>query len=262
MTDGAMERLARLDFVTSVNVCGARALTDDGVLHLARMPQLEELSVGGGHAPLTDRGLAALRHLPRLRRLAMCWAQGVTDAGAANLAPCERLESVDLMGTPTGDGALRALRGKERLGDVKTGRAVTDAGVRHLHDFPALRQLMPMDVTDAGFRHVGACRGPEDLWCMYCRDTGDQATEHVAGLSLRSYYAGKTRITDRSLELLGRMTSLERVELWETEGITDAGIAALHRLPRLRQVEISGAPRVTRRGVAGFAPGVRVVYGG
>ena len=47
---------------------------------------------------------------------------------------------------------------------------------------------------------------------MYCRDTTDTATEHIAALRLRYYYAGLTLITDRSLEILGRMTSLEQVE--------------------------------------------------
>src|ERR1051325_8867889 len=72
-------------------------------------------------------------------------------------------------------------------------RNVDDAALSTLPRFPALRQLMPMDVPDEGFRHVGACEQLEALWCMYCRDTGDAATEHIAGLSrLKSYYAGET----------------------------------------------------------------------
>ena len=138
---------------------------------------------------------------------------------------------------------------------------VDDASLAALPRFPALRQLMPMDVTDAGFRHVGACQGLKDLWCMYCRDTGDEATEHIGGLALERYYAGKTKITDRSLEILGRMTSLESIELWETAGVTDDGVRALAQLPRLRKFAISGAPRVTRGGMAVFAPRVRVDYG-
>src|SRR5947209_4871453 len=77
------------------------------------------------------------------------------------------------------------------------------------HDSPALTWLLPMDVPDEGFRHVGRCAQLEKLTCMYCRDTGDVATGHIAGLSrLKHYYAGQTQITDRSLEILGRITSL------------------------------------------------------
>jgi hypothetical protein len=421
ITDSAMARLSRLEFVTTLNLRGP-ALSDDGLLHLARMPQLEEVSLGGA---LTDRGMAVLGRLPRLRRFAACWMKEVTDAGVANLGSCDELESVDLMGTPTGDGALAALGGKARLRHLKTGRLVTDAGLAFLHDlpvfkswsggdakcdlmtfapepnsllldgpftdrglaslqgldgafgvgffwhahqftgeglaalaslpnlgflgcqgercddaamrsiatfpalrmlmaqgtvasddgfaalsrstsleylwgrecpnlrgrgfaalaampalvglgvsckyvderslaalpdFPALRQLMPMDVTNAGFRHIGRCHGLVDLWCMYCRDTGDEATGHIAGLKLKTYYAGKTKITDKSLEILGRMTSLELVELWETAGVSDAGLVWLAKLPRLRQFTITGAPRVTRQALSVFPPSVRVSY--
>lgn len=426
LTDRAIAKLARLEFVTGLHAEGAQGLTDEGVLQIARMPQLEELELGGWHCPVTDRGLEALRHLTGLRRFAMGWARRITDAGAANLTFCERLERVNLMGTPTGDGTLNALRGRQHLGDVHTGRQVTDAGLALLHDFPvfktwrsaqihydlmaftpsgnnllldgpitdrglerlsgldglfglgffqharaftsaglaslaslphlgflgvpgdrcddeamraiaalpnlrmlmaqgtiatdagfealsgsptleylwgrecpnlrgrgfaalaalpslrglgvscryvddgalsalprcpSLRQLMPMDVPDAGFRHVGACERLDHLWCMYCRNTGDEATTHIAGLTLTSYYAGKTKITDRSLEILGRMTTLEKVEFWETAGITDDGMAALARLPRLRALSISGVPRVTRAGLSLFSPSVRIDQG-
>ncbi len=63
---------------------------------------------------------------------------------------------------------------------------------------------------------------------MYCRDTGDAATEHIAGLRhLKSYYAGKTQITDTSLEILSRMQSLEEVELKGCSRVTENGVAHL-----------------------------------
>lgn len=422
LTDGGMARLSRLDFVTSLDARGP-ALSDEGLLHLTRMPQLETLALAGD---LTDRGFQVLSHLPSLRRFNIEWMKTVSDAGIANLIHCDRLEHVNLMGTPTGDGVIDALRGKPRLHHLKTGRQVTDAGLAFLHDFPAfktwdgggeidydlmtftpeannllldgpftdegltklvgldglfglgffwhshaftgaglaalaglpnlgflgcqgarcddlamrsiatipklrmlmaqgtvatddgfvalsrsptleylwgrdcpnltgrgfaalsempalrglgvsckrvddaslatlpsfpaLRQLMPMDVTDAGFRHVGRCSGLVDLWCMYCRETGDEATEHMAQLELETYYAGKTRITDRTCQILGRMPSLELIELWECAGITDAGVAALSGLPRLKRFTITGSPRVTLRGSSVFPPGVRVDY--
>ena len=42
----------------------------------------------------------------------MTWQRGITDAGVANLRFCDRLERVNLMGSPTGDGAIEALQGK------------------------------------------------------------------------------------------------------------------------------------------------------
>jgi hypothetical protein len=109
MTDDVLKRIAELDHITTLRLGGSRQLTDDGLLHLARMPQLEQLDLTeypGGK--LTDRGLEVLRRLPNLRTFQMCWQQGVSDAGVANLKYCEKLESVNLMGTPTGDGAIDA----------------------------------------------------------------------------------------------------------------------------------------------------------
>lgn len=426
MTDSVLARIATLDHVTSLSLGGSRQVTDDGLRHLARMPQLQHLDLSeypGGR--LTDRGLEVLRHLPHLRTFEMTWQSGITDAGAANLRFCDRLERVNLMGSPTGDGAIEALQGKPDLRHFNTGKLVTDVGLSLLHgfpmlktlhgsdlgagvkgaatggahllidgpftnkglstlagldglseldlfwhvtgitadgfahllrlpnleslgadgelsgdaamvhiaamprlrrlrcqgtvatdagfealsrsrtieslwgrecphlgsrgfvalskmpslrglgvscrnvddaalsslpEFPALRELTPIDVTDDGFRHVGRCDALERLTCMYCRETTDAATEHIAGLRLKYYYAGLTQITDRSLEILGRMPSLEQVDLYECAKVTDQGLTFLAALPRLREVHLDGLSGVTLEGTRVFPEHVRVMY--
>ena len=413
MTDTALARIATLNHVTALSLGGSRELTDDGLLQLARMPQLEYLNLSefpGGR--LTDRGIEVLRHLPNLRAFEMTWQAGITDAGAANLQACQRLERVDLMGSPTGDGAIAALQGKPNLRNFGTGKLVTDAGLPLLHNFPlmkdaagaarllidgpftnqglaslagldgvadldlfwhvsgittdafahlvqlpnlaslgcdghlsddtamrhiaaiprlrrlraqesaatddgfvalsrsqtlegfwgrvcpnfgsrgfvafskmpalrslgvgcknvddaalstlphfpSLEELTPVGMNDDAFRHVGRCERLHRLTCMYCRDTTDLATEHIAGLRLKYYYAGLTQITDRSLAILGRMPSLEQVELYECNGVTDAGLVFLAGLPRLREVHLDGLPGVTLGGTKVFPAHVRVSY--
>jgi hypothetical protein len=414
MTDTLMARIAELDHVVALGIGGSRGLSDDGLLQLARMPQLRWLNLSeypGGK--LTDRGLEVLRHLPNLRMFEMTWQKGVTDTGVANLRFCDQLERVDLMGSPTGDGAIEAMQGKAKLWSFASGMLATDNGLRLLHniprlktqqgddarllvdgpftnaglarlaglegvvdldlfwhvtgitsdgfaclaglpnlgslgadgklsddeamrhfaaiprlrklraqgtvatdegfealarsrtleelwtretphlgsrgflalsrmpalrsmgvsckqvsdealaslpDFPSLRELTPIDVNDSGFRHIGRCATLERLSCMYCRETTDAATNHIAGLQLRAYYAGLTQITDRSLEILGGMTSLEQIELYECLHVTDAGLVFLSTLPRLRQIEISGSPRVTLEGTGVFPQTVTVRY--
>jgi len=426
MTDDVLARIAQLDQVTSLSLGGSRQLTDEGLLHLARMPQLQRLDLSeypGGR--LTDRGLEVLRHLPNLRRFEMTWQSGVSDAGVANLRFCDLIEQVNLMGSPTGDGAIEALAGKPNLQRFSTGRLVTDAGLPRLHDFPrlktwhgpppstldpgsadevghllidgpftdrgfaglaglegvadldlfwhvsgltsqgfaalrglpnllsfaadgrlsddeamrhiaaiprlrnlraqesvateegfealgrsstlegfwgrvcpnfgnrafrafskmpalkrmgvgcanvdddvlaafpdfpALRELTPIGVQDPGFSHIGRCERLERLTCMYCRETTDEATAHIAGLKIRYYYAGLTLITDRSLEILGRMPTLEQIEFYECSHVTDAGLPFLAGLPHLREVALEGLPGVTLAGTKVFGPGVRVRY--
>lgn len=427
MGDDDLEALSHIDHITSLNLGGSQRITDEGLQHLARMPQLRELNLSeypGGR--ITDRGLEVLRHLSELRVFEMCWQGGLTDKGVSNLRFCDRLEVVDLLGTNTGDEALAALRGKVGLRFLKTGRNVTDDGLRLLHEFPAfkswrggevkyglmsfgaeptnllidgpftgqglaqlrgldglfglsffwhtthlrgddlerlsglsnlgylgcqgelcddnamrhiaaipklrmlmgqgtvatdegfrslsrsgsieyvwgrecpnltgpgfaalaampalkglavsckfvddaalamlpnfpaLKELMPMDVGDDGFRHIGRCEKLESLVLMYCRDTTDLATEHIQHLpALKKYHAGYTLITDRSLELLSRMTSLEELSFEGCKWITDTGVAHLATLPRLRSISIGGSSRVTRAGISVFPPGVLVNY--
>ena len=421
MSDAVLERLSKLDHVTRLDLSGSRRLTDEGLRHLARMPQLEHLNLTG--CSMTDRGLEVLRHLPELRVFALYHHRGVSDAGLANLAACEHIERVALLGTAAGDGTIGALAGKPQLHFFQAGTEFTERGLVPLHDFPVfktwrggelkyglmdfeagpnylllhpaspfsrtglahlagldglfalnldnpavkgadlapllelpnlgwlghgcddetmrqigmmprlrmlmcqdtkaadegftalsrsssieyiwgrrcynltgrgfaalsrmpalrglsvscknvddvalstlprfpvLREYMPMDVQDEGFRHVGRCENLEALWCMYCRDTTDVATGHITGLKkLRTYYAGQTKITDRSLEILGRTTTLEQLEFWNCGGITDAGVAALAALPKLREITVDNCAQVTPGAVAVFPPHVHVSY--
>jgi hypothetical protein len=55
------------------------------------------------------------------------------------------------MGSPTGDGAIEALQGKPRLHYFSSGRLVTDAGLRLLHNFPMLKKW-----------HVGESRSAQE----------------------------------------------------------------------------------------------------
>jgi hypothetical protein len=137
---------------------------------------------------------------------------------------------------------------------------VDDAALAGLPEFPSLRELTPIGFQDDDFRHIGRCRNLERLTCMYCRETGDAATEHIRGLAIRYYYAGLTQITNRSLEILGGVESLEQVDLYECLRITDAGLPFLARLPRLRKVHLDGVPGITLGGTEVFRPGVHVYY--
>ena len=206
----------------------------------------------------------AMRQVGRLPNLRMLLAQGPVagDAGFEALSASRTVEYYWGRECPNlGGRGFSALASMPSLkGLAVSCKSVDDASLAALSRFPALRELMPMDVTDDGFRHVGRCERLEHLWCMYCRETGDRATEHISGLRLRSYYAGLTKITDRSLELLARMTSLERINLHHCKGITDKGVRALAALPALRELQIEGSRTVTRGALAAFAPSVRVRY--
>ena len=155
-----------------------------------------------------------------------------------------------------------ALANMPALGHLSVScKNVDDVGLSALPQFPALRELMPMDVRDNGYRHISRCERLESLVLMYCRDTTDAATEHIAALPrLKQYFASYTRITDRTPELLSKIDSLEDVTFDSCSRLSNAGIATLARLPRLRELRVGSMPKVTADVAAAFPSTVRVRY--
>ena len=207
----------------------------------------------------------AMRHIGALPKLRMLMGQGTvaTDEGFESLSRSKTIEY--FWGRECPNFKSRGFVALSRMPALKglavSCKFVDDAALASLVDFPVLRELMPMDVADDGFRHIGRSQHLESLILMYCRDTTDVATSHITRMpGLKKYHAGYTLITDGSLEMLSRIESLEELSFEGCKFITDAGIPFLTTLPRLREISIGGCPKVTRSGVKGFASGVRVNY--
>jgi hypothetical protein len=251
---GALHGVAKLDLFWHV-----KAITSAAFAHLTRLPHLATL--GADDHLSDDDAMGHFAAIPGLRSLR---AQGstATDAGFEALSRSATLEG--FWGRTCPHFGSRGFIAFSRMPALRSlGIScdnVDDAALGRLPAFPSLRELTPIGVKDDGFRHVGRCERLERLTCMYCRDTTDAATAHVTGLPLKSYYAGLTQITDRSLELLGGMDTLEQIEFFECAHITDDGLPALARLPRLREVSVSGSPRVTHAGMRVFPARVRSRY--
>jgi hypothetical protein len=259
-TDKGLASLSGLDGVFALDLFWhVTGITSEGFEVLKYLANLGSLGCDGKLSD--DTAMHHIAAIPRLRKLR---AQGTvaTDRGFAALSRSTSLEQFWGRECPnlTGEGFV-ALSKMPRLRTLGVScKKVDDNALSSLPNFPALRDLTPIDVLDDGFRHVGACKRLERLSCMYCRETTDVATEHVANLRLKSYYAGLTQITDRSLEILGRMATLESIELYETKEVTDAGLVYLAGLPRLRELHLSGLPNVTIDGTRVFPAHVVVDY--
>ena len=207
----------------------------------------------------------AMRHIAALPKLRMLMGQGAvaTDEGFKSLTKSETIEYLWGRECPNlkAPGFIALSQMLALKGLAVSCKFVDDAALASLPDFPSLNELVPMDVGDDGFRHIGRCSQLESLILMYCRDTTDAATGHLTALpKLRKYHAGYTLITDASLELLSRIKSLEEISFEGCKFITDAGIPFLTTLPRLRELSIGGCPKVTRSVMTKFADDVRVNY--
>ena len=207
----------------------------------------------------------AMRHIATFPKLRMLMGQGTvaTDEGFRLFGRSQTIEYFWGRECPnlTGRGFVALSRMPALKGLAVSCKFVDDAALASLPDFPALRELLPMDVGDDGFRHIGRSRQLESLILMYCRDTTDIATSHITQMpNLKKYHAGYTLITDASLEMLSRIKSLQEMSFEGCKFISDAGIPFLTALPRLRQISVGGCPQVTSSGMTGFASGVRVNY--
>jgi hypothetical protein len=280
LTDGGLPLLHELPAFTSwqggeaeLSLLGHKRLpnhlslrgpfTDQGLQHLRGLDGLFSLDIDDSRLAITAAGLDPLVSLPRLAALGV----DARDDWMPHVAAMPHLRFLGIQDTAAGDDGFAALsrsqsiefiwgrrchnlrrRGFVALAELPTLRGlsvsclnVDDAGVSELPRFPALRELMPMDVPDAGYRHVGRCGQLESLILMYCRDTTDAATEHITGLRNLSYYFNSyTTITDRTPELLSNMDSLERITFDACHGLTDGGVARLARLPNLRELRVGG----------------------
>lgn len=174
MTDAVLAEIAGVDHLTSLDLAGSHALTDDGLGVLARLSRLEQLDVSG--TAIGDPGLEVLRELRALKTISLDGTR-ITDAGAARLAHCEVLEHVSLRWTRTGDGAIRALAGKRKLRRLATGSLVSDAGVAMLHELPVFRTWQGGEPRMA---LLSPDCSPNQLWL---RGTfGDRGLRHLRGL--------------------------------------------------------------------------------
>jgi ankyrin repeat protein len=259
VSNDGLRQLAGLEGLSGLSFFWhARRITPDGLAALGDVPNLGLLGCGG---ELCND--VAMRHIAAMPNLRMLQAQGTvaTDAGFEALSRSRTIEYIWGRECPNlssrGFAALASMPALKGL--AVSCKDVDDAALALLPRFPSLTELMPMDVTDEGFRHIGACENLERLWCMYCRDTTDAATEHIAGLpALRTYYAGQTKITDRSLKVLSGMASLETLEFWNCAGITSAGVAGLAALTNLRELIVEGCRQVSPEAAAVFPAHVHV----
>ena len=280
--NGGDVKMALLSYDASPNYLFLRGtFTDRGMQHLRGLDGLFALNLDSSELGLTAAGLAPLVTLPNLGWLAV----DAKDGWMPYIAEMPRLRFLGAQDTTAGDDGFAALgrsrsieyiwarrchnlrrRGFLALAEMPALRGlsvsclnVDDEGISALPRFPALKELMPMDIPDAGYRHIGKCAGLESLILMYCRDTTDAATEHITGLPKLSYYFNSyTTITDRTPELLSSMNTLERITFDACHNLTDAGVAKLARLPRLRELHVSG--KGLSANIGGMFPASVAVY--
>ena len=226
--------------------------------------------------------LEALSHLPELRRFQMCWQSGVSDAGIANLRFCENLESVHLLGTPTGDGAIKALVGKPSLRRFKTGREVTDAALPFLQQFPVFKtwqggeveySLMSPDAepnhllldgpfTNKGFASIAGLDGLFALtFFWHVSNLTAEGLKFLTSLPNLGFLGCQDKLcNDEAMRHIGALPRL-RMLMGQGAVAGDDGFGALSRSQTIEYIWGRDCPNLGGRGFAALArmPSLKVV---
>jgi internalin A len=117
-------------------------MTDASLEAIGRLTKLEELRIGG--AGISDRGLAHLKGLTRLKHLSLGGGNlQISDAGLSFLKGMRELEDLDLAGWHFSDEGLAELRELKNLKTVHVGLS-NEQGARRKR----LQELLPRITFD------------------------------------------------------------------------------------------------------------------
>jgi hypothetical protein len=239
------------------------AIADEDLKCLADLPHLEWLEIE--RTPITDAGLAHLRHPERLRgvsldhtnvsdgfvrrlkgskrleRLSLCGTK-VTDSGFAELIELVSLEVLRLGHTDTGDRALAAFAEQELTG-LNLGQKTTNAGLRQFKSLSRIEYLIATDCQITGEMFVGfSLPKVDEAYLVNCA-VGDkdlpplvQAMKNVRVLRLDG-----CPITDQGLQHLGQLGKPQLLLLSNTK-IRGRELRHLAALSGLAMLVFSGCP--------------------
>lgn len=231
--------------------------TDEGVMRLSALPQLEYLFVGGAStSPLTDSSLAEIAKLSKLKTL---WTggTGITDRGIRELAKLSALEELAIATTSpsvTNDGLahLASLEHLEKL-NWKATSNITFEGLNRLNGMKNIKRLDVMDIERG--THVldlSGLKSLEDLRIQmplkfdrqphrpsYTDAFHDEDLACLAGLKELNWITlCGNGLTDAGLSHLSGLNKMGTLFLYGQSEITDEGLKALSGMNRLWQLHI------------------------
>jgi hypothetical protein len=191
-------------------------LATDAVLReiagIARLKHLHAQDVASG-----DEGFIALGQCASLEVLTVRQCPRITDRGMAAVARLPRLRSLSLGGPRLSADALAPLAGAMQLEDLNPIVA-PDAAFRHIARIPQLARLTNMynrSTTDAATRHL---RGHPRLldYSAFGTQISDESLRILSGLPLleTAAFENCAWITDDGLRALSRAPRLRRLTVW------------------------------------------------
>jgi len=251
VTDDGMALVKQLKSLESLSV--PSHLTDQGLAHLAELPNLKHLWAGGSsNSPITDEGLVSLARVRSLEEL-MIGGTGITDEGLSHIAKLTRLKHLSLLYAP-----LMTDQGVVHLTDLKSltllelpRSEITISGLASLNALPELRMLMARSVRQDGtgldlsgltkLEKLTLCPKVTRQGGSLVRDSlHDEDLAGLANLTCLEWLQGILGdISDAGMAHLAGLKNMERLNI-NSPGITNKGLSYLTQMGRLNHLTLTG----------------------
>ena len=257
ISDVALQTIARLPELRSLNLRFCEHITEAGVAHLRNARNLERLDLRG--ASVSDSGMAFLAQIPTLRWLDIGITQ-ITGPSFEAIEALERLETLSIGGNRVSELGLGYLQALPRLRALDlSGSQITDSGV------------WGVTVTDVNLDVIAALTGLERLNLAasdsdYIANIGDGvprlrnrieitdlgAAKLTALTRLHALDLSRSDVTVKGLLDLASLPALETLRLAYASALDDDAVPAWLKMKRLRSLDLTGV-RLTDGGLARLA---------
>lgn len=200
-----------------------------------------------------DDHLKQVAKFPELDTLVIDEAQ-VTDAGLAHVKGAKELVELVAAGLPITDAGMKVLQNFSALKrlNLSSCRRITAGGMQNLAGLRNLEELNLQDTTiaDQGLAHLSKLVRLKSLNLEGIR-VGDAGVAHLKTLTaLRTLNLYGAQITDRGLEDLKQLKNLEELNLSYCRKITDGGLEHVGAMENLTSLELTGCILLSDRGLA------------
>eukprot|EP00210_Caulerpa_lentillifera_P007576 g7236.t1 len=260
ITDGGLFEISRsLLELEEINLSGCVAVTDTGVHELARIASLRTLELAWC-LKISDRGLQSLTNASNLTQLNISGCQLITEFGIHQIGVLTNLEMLNLMYTGSNqfcqtDESLQMLRGLTKLHTLSLGgmqlqhTRITNQGLKTISkNFPMMSSLslICLEITNEGIMELTSLSRLETLSLKGCVRVTSGSLQSIGKLvmikELSVVHSPWFVFNDESLEALSPLTSIEKLELGNTQNgnlLTDYGMAILASFEKLKTLSLS-----------------------
>jgi len=247
-----IKHIARLKSLRILELQSKQPISKDDLSFVSTLTLLEELFLSGNKFD-TD-GLLHLKGLPELRKLCL-YLRNIDASGLAHVAEIPFLEELKVGRIGNQEALLQQIANCANmktllLQDIHKGTPLT-----YLARMRTLRVLYLYSCSITDVMLAGLVSIPHlktiDISGGIGFDTGitDKGLEALSKItSLESVHLAGGRYTDKGLEYLSQLKNLKRLEIPNNRKFTDEGLKYLSQLPNLEELLLSGN-NLTKSGI-------------